>query len=160
MTRPRGSQLANSTVAALQSIVEDVLRATKSSRVTLRLEDAAYGIVAEAIVPGVQSLKSLPPPADVRADPVARQVFDEQVIVVVDRTATHELVHDDPRGSYQIKAEIVAPISSEGRCVGALSVHDVSRARRWTARQALAVSAATKRVEALITEPMSHDSPR
>jgi len=152
----RARRLAESgMLPALQKVVDEVLDVTRASRVTLRLEEVDFAVVAEAVLPSVRALTAEPPPTDVRADPVARRVFDNQEIVVVDRVHTDEVAPNDPRSAYRIKAEIVAPIVRDGRCVGALSVHDVTRWRRWTATQRLAVCAATKEVGHLMTPSTS-----
>lgn len=129
--------------------MSELLAATDSSRVTIRLSELEFAVAAEALAAGVDSLRG-PPPADVRGDPVARRVIDDRETVVADTVADEQLAPDDPRRRYRIKAEIVTPVVRDDACVGTLSVHELRRERAWTEAEVAAVRAAAARATELI----------
>ena len=116
---------------SLDEIAQRTLSATDASRVTIRLESVDFDVAAEALTPGIPSVKGSRP--------------NRAAILVVDRVLRGEtvianeveqhLAPDDPRARYQITAEIVTPILRGAKCVGVLSVHDSTRMRDWDPRQ-------------------------
>jgi maleate isomerase len=138
-------------VARLDAIVADLLRATRASRTTLRLDSPEHGfhvddVAAEALAAGAKSLRGQTS-IDQRAAGTAQWLERRRRLLVQDDLAAAE-----PRPPaallrlYGVKAQMLAPIVRHGRLDGWVSVHDARAARRWTKREQAAATRAAARV--------------
>jgi maleate isomerase len=118
--------------AGLEELAERLRAATGSSRVTIRLFDGElYPVAAESCADGVPPLRGIR--IDPRGTPTFEFLRDERRLLVQDDVATHELAPPAAIvGAYGIRSQIVAPVFVMDELRAIISVHDVTRARRWT----------------------------
>ncbi len=144
-------KIADSLRKTFDRILADLLKATRASRTTLRLDDARYGfdvsdVAAEALAPGQNSLRGQTS-INQRAAATARWVEENRRLLV-----QHDLSRGEPRAPealirlYGVKAQMLAPIERAGRLDGWISVHEAGASRQWTAQDQAAVLEAAKRV--------------
>lgn len=115
-------------------IVASLLSGTDSSRTTLRLLDKAgeLHLVAEALAPGIQSMRSGP-----QIDPMQHDTYKYLV------NRREPLVQDDCRtgqpqppeslvSHFNVYAQMLAPVLTGDDFRGTISVHCVGRTRSWS----------------------------
>ena len=138
----------------LHDLLEELLRATGASRVTLRRDvpgPAAFPVVEEALAPGVGSLRD------------ERTVHLPSQPVVLEVQAGRQVVQDDSASAFDdeafqqmlvayggLAAQIVTPVVIDGRLEAILSVHQLGELRRWTEEEVAAATAAAERVGAAL----------
>lgn len=138
----------------LRSVVEELRRATRASRVTLRRDlpgEQAFPVVEEALAAGVGSLRG------------ERSVHLPTQPVVLEVQRGRQVVQDDCGSAYDdpafrrmletyggLAAQIVTPVLVDGRVEAILSVHQLGAPRRWTAEEVAAASDAAARVRELL----------
>ena len=113
-------------------LVEDLLRETGASRVTLR-HGEGFPVAEEALAPGVPSIRD-EQRVDLRTQPVAIEVTAGRQVVQHDSASAYS----DP--AYQrmlvlyggLAAQIVTPVMRDGEVAAILSVHQLGRTRTWT----------------------------
>lgn len=132
---------------ALQAIVEELLEATGASRVTIRLDapDVVFPVVAEALAPGVRSIRG-DDSIDLRRAATFRFLERELRQLVQSDCLAGE--HPAPRELvelYGVRAQMLAPILRGGRLVGIVSVHDAARPREWGEGETAALNDAVER---------------
>jgi GAF domain-containing protein len=131
-----------------------LLAETGASRVTLRRDvpDATrYPVVAEALAPGVGSLRG------------EASVHLPTQPVVLEVQAGRQVVQDDCASAYDdpafqrmlvayggLAAQIVTPVQVDGVLAGILSLHQLGSPRSWTADEIAAASRTAERIGALL----------
>src|SRR5690242_2917597 len=111
---------------AYQRLVENLLLTENASRVTLRLEDPTGGlpVVAEAVKDGAEKIGETAT-ADVRSVPAVAQLAQtRELLIQNDIEASDPPMPEDLRRLYELKAQMLAPLTRDGRLVGIISVHD------------------------------------
>jgi maleate isomerase len=133
--------------AALERIAAGLLSATRAGRVTVRLDlpgPVTYPVAAEACAPGVAPIRG-DTSVDLKTAPTFTAVAEELRTVIQDDVLTAEPpTPPEVVARYGVRAQMLAPVVRDGRCVGTLSVHQLERPRTWSAadRQALEAAAA------------------
>jgi GAF domain-containing protein len=141
-------------VSALDDLLEELLAATGASRVTLRRDvpgPDAFPVVAEALAPGVGSLREersvhLPSQPVVREIARGRQVVQDDSAAAFEDPAYHRML--EAYGG--LAAQIVTPVLLDGRVEAILSVHQLGAPRGWTEAEVAAATHAAKRLGALL----------
>ena len=139
---------------AIDEILRDLLISTGASRVTLRRDvpgGAPFPVVAEALAPGVGSLRE-ERTVDLPTQPVVlevqrgRQVVQDDCASAYDDPAFHAML-----AAYGgLAAQIVTPVQRDGRLEAILSLHQLGRPRRWSREEIAAATRAAERVEELL----------
>ena len=139
---------------AIAEILRDLLESTGASRVTLRRDvpgGAPFPVVAEALAPGVGSLRE-ERTVDLPTQPVVlelqrgRQVVQDDCASAYDDPAFHAML-----AAYGgLAAQIVTPVQRDGRLEAILSLHQLGRPRRWSREEIAAATRAADRVEELL----------
>ncbi|HEY7732260.1 MAG TPA: GAF domain-containing protein [Gaiellaceae bacterium] len=141
-------------MTSLAAVLEDLLASTGASRVTLRRDvpgDYAFPVVAEALAPGVGSLRE------------ERSVHLPGQPVVAELERGYQVVQDDSRTAYDdpafqrmlvayggLAAQIVTPVHEGGTLAAIVSVHQLGSPREWTEAEVAAAAAAAERVRGLL----------
>jgi maleate isomerase len=136
-----------------QEILEDLLVSTGASRTTLRLDlpnqDAGLDeVVAEALAPGVRSIRGDTSIRNLRDSPPIRFLEEQRTPLVQEDCSTadpappSELVE-----LYGVRAQMVAPLVRDDGLVGVISVHYVPGPRGWSAQDHAALQEAVERVQ-------------
>lgn len=141
-------------MATIATVLEELLAETGASRVTLRRDvpgDAPFPVVEEARAPGVASLRD------------ERTVHLPTQPVVLEVQAGRQVVQDDCASAYDdpdfqrmlvayggLAAQIVTPVSRDGRLDAILSLHQLGTPRRWTETEIAAATRAASRVRELL----------
>ena len=141
-------------MAALDDLLEELLAATGASRVTLRRDlpgPDAFPVVAEALAPGVGSLREersvhLPSQPVVREIARGRQVVQDDSAAAFEDPAYHRML--EAYGG--LAAQIVTPVFLDGRVEAILSVHQLGATRGWTEAEVSAATRAAKRLGAIL----------
>ena len=141
-------------IKALQSIAEDLFKATEPGRVTVRVDttnDPDYPVLAEARAPGVSSITGGMSLAGYK--PI--DIHQASTLVFL-RDRREKIVQSDVRVDppqipelldyYGCLSQILIPVEWQGRFVGVVSVHGVEP-HTWTEHDVAATEDATKRVE-------------
>ena len=141
-------------LSELETILRDLLVATRASRVTLRRGAAdgyAYPVTDEALAPGVGSLKD-ERTVDLRTQPVALEVQRRGQVVQDDCRSAY----DDPAFLQMLEtygglaAQIVTAVVANGGVAGIVSVHQLGSPRAWTDGEARACRHAADRIAGLL----------
>ncbi len=135
-------------------VLRDLLESTRASRVTLRRDlpgESAFPVVAEALAPGVGSLRE------------ERSVHLPSQPVVLEMLRGRQVVQDDAGAAYDdpafqrmldvyggLAAQIVTPVMREGTLEAIVSVHQLGAPRRWTDDEIAAAARAAERVSELL----------
>jgi GAF domain-containing protein len=133
--------LAADARAALETGAERLLAATGASRVTVRADvpGADFPVVAEALAPGVASLRDDHSVQSANA-PTPRKLRRDRQIVVVDDCAGIGAIDpeydDDGFRAMLVRygglaAFIAAPVLRGGDYAGVIAVHQLGAPRRW-----------------------------
>lgn len=133
---------------SLEAIVEELHGRVGASRTTLRLDrpDVVFPVVAEALAPGVRSIRN-DATIDLARAPTYRYLEAERRILVQDDCAA-----DDPPPPqelldlYGVRAQMLAPIEREGRLAGIVSVHYAPGPREWSDEDVAALEEAAERI--------------
>jgi len=139
--------------ARFEEMMEDLLEATGASRTTLRLDLSGEGagldvVSAEALAPGVHSIKEDTSIRNLRNVPTVR-FLDEQRRLLVQ----NDCVKDEPASPpelvdvYGVRAQMLAPLLHEDRLVGVISVHYVPGPRDWSADDISALQETSERIQ-------------
>jgi GAF domain-containing protein len=141
-------------VAEIDDVLRGLLEQTRASRVTLRQDlpgDYAFPVTHEALAAGVGSLRD-ERTVDLRDQPGAqevgagRQVVQDDCAVAYDDPAFHRM-----RETYGgLAAQIVTPVTTDGRVRGIVSLHQLGSPRRWTEAEIEACRVAAARVGELV----------
>ncbi len=141
-------------MSALQNVLDELLDATAGSRVTLRCDlpgEQAFAVVAEALAPGVASLRDersvhLPGQPVVLEVQRGRQVVQDDCAAAYDDPAFHAML-----AAYGgLAAQIVTPVMRDGELEAILSLHQLGAPRRWTEEEIAAATLAAEQVEELL----------
>ncbi len=138
----------------LEEALRDLLESTRASRVTLRRDlpgESAFPVVAEALAPGVESLRE------------ERSVHLPSQPVVLELLRGRQVVQDDAADAYDdpafqrmlevyggLAAQIVTPVMRDGTLEAIVSVHQLGAPRRWTDDEIAAATRAAERVAELL----------
>jgi GAF domain-containing protein len=141
-------------VPTLEDVLRDLLETTRASRVTLRRDlpgESAFPVVAEALAPGVGSLRA------------ERSVHLPSQPVVLEMLRGRQVVQDDAAAAYDdpafqrmldvyggLAAQIVTPVVRDGTLDAIVSVHQLGAPRRWTDDEIAAAARAAERVSELL----------
>jgi GAF domain-containing protein len=140
--------------AAVDEILGALLAETGASRVTLRRDvpgAAAFPVVAEAVAPGVGSLREetsvhLPTQPVVLEVQAGRQVVQDDCAQAYDDPAFQRML-----AVYGgLAAQIVTPVLADGSLEAILSVHQLHEPRRWTEGEIAAATEAARRIAELL----------
>jgi GAF domain-containing protein len=138
---------------SFQVIMEDLLRSTESSRTTLRLDlpdqDAGLDtVVAEALAPGVRSLRGDTSIRNLRDVSTVRFLETQRRLLVQNNCSADDLAPPPELIElYGVKAQMLAPIVREDRLVGVISVHHAPGPRDWSAEDVAALREAIEHVQ-------------
>ena len=141
-------------MSELDDLLARLLAATGASRATLRRDvpgDAPFPVVAEALAPGVGSLRG-ERSVHLPTQPVVLEVQRGRQVVQDDCAAAY----DDPAFQAMLAtygglaAQIVTPVVRDGRLEAILSLHQLGSPRRWTEAEIAAASDAAERVGRLL----------
>jgi GAF domain-containing protein len=141
-------------VTALQDVLSELLETTGASRVTLRRDlpgESAFPVVAEALAPGVGSLRE-ERSVHLPTQPVVLEVLQGRQVVQDDASSAY----DDPAFQRMLEvygglaAQIVTPVMRDGRLEAIVSVHQLGAPRRWTEDEIAAATRAARRVGELL----------
>lgn len=141
--------------AALQEVVDDLLRATGAGRCTLRqdvLGDEFFPVTHEALAPGAGSLRG-ERSVDLRSQPVVRELAETGRQVVQDdcREAFADPAFQRMLEAYGgLAAQIVTPVHAGGRLAAILSLHELGAPRDWTDDEIELAARAAERVRGLL----------
>lgn len=141
-------------MAELRDLLEELLRTTSASRVTLRRDaagDAAFPVVEEVLAPGVGSLREersvhLPSQPVVREVQAGRQVVQDDCASAFDDPVFQRML--DAYGG--LAAQIVTPVTVDGRLEAILSLHQLCTPRHWTEEEIAAATLTAERVRAAL----------
>lgn len=138
----------------VRTVLEELLRATGASRVTLRQDvpgDYAFPVTHEALASGAGSLRE-ERTVDLRTQPVVRELHEGRQVVQDDsRSASADPAFQRMLDTYGgLAAQIVTPIFLDGRLASILSVHQLGSRRSWTEAEVSLASEAAGRVRALL----------
>ena len=141
-------------MSTLEDALRDLLESTRASRVTLRRDlpgESAFPVVAEALAPGVGSLRE------------ERSVHLPSQPVVLELLRGRQVVQDDAADAYDdpafqrmlevyggLAAQIVTPVMRDGTLEAIVSVHQLGAPRRWTDDEIAAATRAAERVGELL----------
>ena len=118
-------------MSALEDVLRDLLQSTRSSRVTLRRDlpgESAFPVVAEALAPGVGSLRE-ERSVHLPGQPVVLEMLRGRQVVQDDAAAAY----DDPAFQRMLEvygglgAQIVTPVMRDGKLEAIVSVHQLAR---------------------------------
>ncbi len=141
-------------MAELRDLLEELLRTTSASRVTLRRDvpgDTAFPVVEEALAPGVGSLREersvhLPSQPVVLEVQAGRQVVQDDCAAAFDDPAFQRML-----AAYGgLAAQIVTPVTVDGRFEAILSLHQLGAPRHWSDEEIAAASRTAERVGAAL----------
>jgi maleate isomerase len=133
----------------LNAVVQDLLTAAGASRTTLRLDTPGedFPVAAEACADGVVSIAAEASISQ-RGAATARRLLETGRPLIQEDCA-----HADPPppkellSVYGVQAQMLGPISRDGRIVGWLSVHYTPSPRKWDESDVAALEDAVRRVE-------------
>lgn len=138
--------------ALLADRIERLRLDVRASRATLRLDvpDAVYPVRFESLADGVGSVRDLPT-VDMANQPIPKRLLagEDQVVEEDCRAARPDdaAYHAMLEAFGGMQAQIVTAVRDPSRAlVGIISVHDVTGARRWTAGETAAATAAAAEV--------------
>lgn len=114
-------------------IISRLLRETRASRTTLRLDEpgASFPVVAEALATGVRSIRDATQ-IDVRSAPTflymatSHELLIQDDLLTATPAAPRQLIE-----LYGARAQMLAPIVMDETLVGIVSVHECRRTRKW-----------------------------
>jgi maleate isomerase len=129
--------------ARYDGIVSNLLRITRASRTTLRLDfnGTAFPVVAEALAEGIRSIKD--GTFDFTRTPSSRFVLERRTILVQPDCCKGP--HPPPPDLvkvYGVRAQMLGPVLQGDRVVGIVSVHYADRAREWSTADVAALESA------------------
>jgi maleate isomerase len=137
---------------SLEEIAAGLLEATAASRVTVRLgtPGEVYPVVAEALAPGVRSIRDATE-IDLRKAETFRFLERERRTLV-----QRDCLLDEPAvpaaliEAYGVRAQILVPVVREARLAGIVSVHHAATVRAWTDAEVAAAETAAGQVAELL----------
>ncbi len=141
-------------MADLHDLLEELLRSTGASRVTLRRDvpgEAPFPVIEEALAPGVGSLRNessvhLPSQPVVREIQAGRQVVQDDCAAAFDDPAFQRMLV-----AYGgLAAQIVTPVTVDGKLEAILSLHQLGEPRSWTNDEIAAATLTAERVGAAL----------
>jgi GAF domain-containing protein len=141
-------------VSTLEDALRDLLESTRASRVTLRRDlpgESAFPVVAEALAPGVESLRE-ERSVHLPSQPVVLELLRGRQVVQNDAADAY----DDPAFQRMLEvygglaAQIVTPVMRDGTLEAIVSVHQLGVPRRWTDDEIAAATRAAERVGELL----------
>lgn len=141
-------------MAAIDGVLQALLRDTGASRVTLRQDvpgDYTFPVTHEALAEGVGSLLD-ERTIDLRSQPVAQEVARGRQVVQDDCAQAF----DDPTFHHMrevyggLAAQIVTPVMFGERVAGIVSLHQLGSPRHWSEREIGLCRAAAARVADLL----------
>lgn len=141
-------------MSTLEDALRDLLESTRASRVTLRRDlpgESAFPVVAEALAPGVESLRE-ERSVHLPSQPVVLELLRGRQVVQNDAADAY----DDPAFQRMLEvygglaAQIVTPVMRDGTLEAIVSVHQLGVPRRWTDDEIAAATRAAERVGELL----------
>lgn len=140
-------------MAEIDAILDELLRSTGASRVTLRQDVAGdvFPVTNEVVADGTPSIKGVATP-DMAQQPVVLEVRQGRQVVQEDCLAASPEPHFREMLELYggLRAQIVTPIVREGRVTAIVSLHQLGRPRRWTPSEIAVASEAAKTVGELL----------
>jgi GAF domain-containing protein len=141
-------------VLDVESILQALLAETHASRVTLRRgvsDGYVYPVTAEALAPGVASLKE-ERTVDLRVQPVVREVQRRGQVVQDDcRAANDDAAFQQMLETYGgLAAQIVTAVVAGNSVAAIVSVHQLGSSRQWSKEEVEACRLAAARLAELL----------
>jgi maleate isomerase len=141
-------------LSEFDTVVQELLQATGASRTTLRLDTPGqdFPVIAEARADGVASIASETSISQ-RGAATAQRLFETGAPLIqndcseADPPPPKELL-----SVYGVQAQMLGPISQDGRVIGWLSVHYAPSPRDWGQDDIAALEQAVGRVEEALGE--------
>lgn len=129
---------------SLTTIIGELHAATAASRTTLRLDAPGedFPVAAESLAPGMRSIAG-DLSFGIRSSGTVRQLEREQKVLVqrdilgVEPAPAPELIE-----RYGARAQMLAPLSRDGRLIGIVSVHHAGSVRDFTPEEVAALERA------------------
>jgi GAF domain-containing protein len=141
--------------AVFQDVLEVLLRQTRASRTTLRLEQPGgdFPVVAEALVAGNRPIRG---DAGIAVRESATFAFldrERRPLIVSDCRTSEPPTPAQLMDFYGVRSEMVAPVVAGGRIVAIVSVHVAAETREWTPPELDALAQAVARILAALGTP-------
>jgi GAF domain-containing protein len=137
----------------IDAVLDQLLAATGASRVTLRQEvpGDVFPVTHEVLADGAPAIIGVATP-DMARQPVVLEVQQGRQVVLDDCLAASDEPHF--RAMLELygglRSQIVTPVLRNGRVAAIVSLHQLGRARRWTAADVDAARSAAERVGGLL----------
>jgi GAF domain-containing protein len=139
-----------------QAILEELRRATGAGRTTLRLEqpDGDFPVVAEALAPGVRSIRGDRGIAIRESATFSFLDHERRLLIVNDCRVSDPPTPSQLMDLYGVRAEMLAPLVDGELIVGIVSVHVTGEPREWSPTEIRALERAAGLLrEAIATAP-------
>ena len=138
-----------------KDVVEDLLRSTRASRSTLRLDTPGkdFPVVAEACADGVRSIAQEVSISQRGAATAQRLMETGEPLIQADCARADPPPPQELLTVYGVQAQMLGPISQDGRVVGWLSVHYAPSTREWSDDDVAALKQAVARVQDALEKP-------
>lgn len=119
---------------SFQALIEDLHEAIGASRTTLRLDkpEAVFPVVAEALAPGIRSIRDDQKIDLKRAATYEFLSSEQRILVQDDCTANDPPPPKELIEFYGVRAQMLAPLIRDGQLIGIISVHYAPGPREWT----------------------------
>jgi maleate isomerase len=133
---------------AFEAAMQELLETTSASRTTLRLDTPGevFPVVAEALAPGVRSIRSATE-IDLRKAETFRVLARERrLLVQADCLVDEPVAPPELIELYGVRSQMLAPIVKDGNLAGIISVHHAGTPREWSTAEIGALESAVERV--------------
>lgn len=140
---------------SFDDLVKELLLATRASRTTLRLDTPGHDfpVVAEACGDGVPSIAGETSISQRTAATARRLMETGEPLVQRDCAKADPPPPKELLTAYGVRAQMLGPVSLDGRVVGWLSVHYTKSTRDWNDGDVLALMRAVAGVEEILATP-------
>lgn len=142
---------------SFQALIEDLHEAVGASRTTLRLDrpGAVFPVVAEALAPGVRSIRDDQKIDLKRAATYEFLANEQRILVQDDCTANDPPPPKELIDYYGVRAQMLAPLIRDGQLIGIISVHYAPGPRAWSEDEVAALDHAAKAAQAELDQESS-----
>jgi GAF domain-containing protein len=154
------SKAPHRALRAFYVTVEELRRATRASRTTLRLDHSEWSlhvddVAAEALEPGVRSLAGQTSIDQRQADSVRWLDRERRPLVQDDCLAASHPPPQELVDLYGVRAQMLGPIVRGRRLVGWLSVHENRGPRDWSEEDVAALAHAIAAIDAVLDDAVT-----
>jgi GAF domain-containing protein len=139
-------------VAALDQISADLLKETRASRVTVRVDMPSRDfrpefVLAEALSPGEKSLRGIRRINQHQSQPVHWMRRNKRPLIQNDVTTDGPPVPEVLSSNYGTKAQMLGPLLNKEELIGWISVHFNDGPRDWSAGDVGALERAVSKAQ-------------